>query len=139
VLLAIVGLAVLAFGGAYLTLYLLNRDAPPPPSLDRKVKPQFSAGLDGVWRTGDRTAFRILGGWLLPARAPLTHLDGRGVALRSPLDLTKLEQDGRALRVKLDLGTQKLRLTVGWTAGTLSFAGRPSGQPVRFALTRKRC
>jgi hypothetical protein len=139
VLLAIVGLVVLAFGGAYLTLYLLNRDAPPPPSLGRKVEPQFSAALDGVWRTGDCTAYRILGGWLLPARAPLTRLDERGVALRSPLDLTKLEQDGRPLTVKLDLGTQKLRLTVGWTAGTLSFAGRPSGQSVRFALTRKRC
>jgi hypothetical protein len=139
VLLAIVGLAVLAYGGAYLTLYLLNRDAPPPPSLDRKVKPQFSADLDGVWRTGDCTAFRILGGWLLPARAPLTHLDGRGVALRSPLDLTKLEQDGRLLTVKLDLGTQKLRLTVRWKAGVLSFAGSSGSQPVSFALARNRC
>ena len=138
-LLAIVGLVVLAFGGAYLTLYLLNRDAPPPPSLERKVEPQFSPALDGVWRTRDCKPFRILGGWLLPARAPLTHLDGRGVALRSPLDLTKLEQDGRPLAVKLDLGTQKPRFTVRWKAGVLSFAGSSGSQPAGFELARNRC
>ena len=136
---AAAALVVLAFGGAYLTLYLLNRDAPPPPSLGRKVKSQFSAALDGVWRTGDCTPLRILGGWLLPGRAPLTHLDGRALALRSPLDLTKLEQDGRPLRVKLDLGTQKPRLTVRWEPGVLSFAGSSGTQPVSFALTRNRC
>jgi hypothetical protein len=139
VLLAIVGLVLLAFGGAYLTLYLLNRDAPPPPSLGRKVEPQFSAAVDGVSRTGDCTAYRILGGWLLPTRAPLTRLDGRGVALRSPLDLTKLEQDGRPLTVKLDLGTQKLRLAVDWKPEVLSFAGSSGSQPVSFALMRNRC
>jgi hypothetical protein len=139
VLVAVVGLIVLAFGGAYLTLYLLNRDAPPPPSLDRKVEPQFSAGLDGLWRTADCATVRILGGWLLPARAPLTRLDRTGVALRSPLDLTKLRQDGRALGVKLDLGTQKPRFTVRWKAEVLSFTGSSGSHPSSFELARNRC
>ena len=65
--------------------------------------------------------------------------DGRGVVLRSPLDLTKLEQDGRPLTVKLDLGTQKLRLAVDWKPEVISFAGSSGSQPVSFALTRNRC
>jgi hypothetical protein len=101
-LIAIVLIVVVAYAAAYAVFAFLTRNAPPPPSFERKPEPSFQVALDGRWYTRDCGSIEIVGGWVLPSAVRL-FVGGEQVRLSEPVDLTQLNRGSSPKRLSATL------------------------------------
>lgn len=134
----VVILVVTGYAAAYGVFALLTRGAPPPPSFERSVKPDFAVSLDGRWYIGGCQVVQIVGGWMLPARASLP-LGRRRLQLVEPIDLTDLKRPPASKEVALLVSGKSETVDVRWMTQKRLVIGMGPRERAVFARNPGKC